>query len=401
MINGRISYKIKLPGHPTRSAEADVTCDNGVWCLVTAERNGNVAYLKVNDRMSYMQISNASLPQLLLISNSEQYQLYFGGVPERLDTRTDTTQTFMGCVDDLRYNGNTILVNQSTNSVAQNFVDNVLLGCRSTGCIRPSVCPPNLYCDDLWDAHRCIDICRSRNPCQNNGTCSIVSSQYQCSCHNGYFGLRCQFGGPAAQMQEILTYSAIGGGAALALLFIVIIYLVLQSRSKRNIRQKLEYAKKGNANIATYRIEGGGEDDVDNYDINILKNPLPDSISSLPIKIPISPSNSSKKSYIYHRQSANGNVLIKNGLATSRSADPDELMKRYMPEDSIKYFADEGKSTPAGSLSSLEVVEDDDAIEDDQSSFTYLNVWGPRFKRLADIYNTPSVEDVSNKSENI
>lgn len=401
MINGKIRYTIKLPGHPIKSTMADIMCDNSKWCSVTAERNGNVASLKVNDRINYMQISNASQPQLLIISGSDQYQLYFGGVPERLHIRSNTTQTFMGCVDDLRYNGNTILVNQSTNSVTQNFVENVYLGCRSTGCIRPSACPSNLYCDDLWDAYRCIDICNTRNPCQNNGTCSIVRSQFQCSCRNGYFGPECQSGGPAAQMQNILTYSGIAGGAALALLCIIIIYLVLQSRSKRNIRQKLEYAKKGNANIATYRIEGGGEDDVDNYDINILKNPLPDSISSLPIKIPISPSNSSKRSYSYRRQSSNGSVLIRNGLAASKSVDPDELMKRYMPEDSIKYFTDEGKSTPAGSLSSLEVVEDDDAIEDDQTSFTYLNVWGPRFKRLADIYNTPSVEDISNKTENV
>ncbi|RDD47003.1 Protocadherin-like protein [Trichoplax sp. H2] len=402
MVNGSIRYIVQLPSYPAQSTTIDVACDQGTWCLITAERIGNVASLKVNNKIKYFQLSDASQDQLLIISGSERYQLYFGGVPERFNIRTNSSENFMGCVDDFRYNGRTILANQSVSGVTQDFVDSIYLGCRSMGCIRKSVCPSNLYCDDLWDAHRCIDICRTRNPCQNNGTCNIANSQFQCSCHHGHFGPECQFGGPAAQMQEILTYSGIGGGAILAFLCILIICLIIQSRNKRKIREKLEYAKKGSANIATYRIEGGGEDDVDNYDLNILKNPLPDSISSLPVKIPLSPSNSSKRSYSYNlRQMSNGSVVIKNGLPSSKSIDPDELMKRYVRDDSVKYYADEGKSTPAGSLSSLEVIEDDEVMEDDQASFSYLNVWGPRFKHLADIYNTPSVEDIPSKSENV
>ena len=41
-----------------------------------------------------------------------------------------------------------------------------------------------------------VDPCESSSPCQNNGTCSNpYSSNYTCSCDNGYSGTDCEYEG--------------------------------------------------------------------------------------------------------------------------------------------------------------------------------------------------------------
>ena len=55
------------------------------------------------------------------------------------------------------------------------------------------------------------------------------------------------------------------------------------------------------------------------------------------------------------------------------------------PYDDLRHYAYEGDGNSGGSLSSLNSGEDDADLE-----FEYLNKFGPRFKKLADMYGRES-----------
>ena len=55
------------------------------------------------------------------------------------------------------------------------------------------------------------------------------------------------------------------------------------------------------------------------------------------------------------------------------------------PHDSVREYAYEGAGSDAGSLSSLNSNDD----TDDDQEFDYLDNWGPRFSKLANMYGTP------------
>ncbi len=52
------------------------------------------------------------------------------------------------------------------------------------------------------------------------------------------------------------------------------------------------------------------------------------------------------------------------------------------PYDSVLVFAHEGEGSESGSLSSLQL-----SIGDGDQDFQHLQNWGPRFRRLADMFS--------------
>lgn len=58
------------------------------------------------------------------------------------------------------------------------------------------------------------------------------------------------------------------------------------------------------------------------------------------------------------------------------------------PFDDLRNYAYEGAGSTAGSLSSLA-----SATDDNEQEFDYLNGWGPRFQKLADMYQQGESEE--------
>jgi cadherin 17 (LI cadherin) len=58
------------------------------------------------------------------------------------------------------------------------------------------------------------------------------------------------------------------------------------------------------------------------------------------------------------------------------------------PHDTMKEFDYEGGGSEAGSLSSLNT-----STSGGDQDYDYLNEWGPKFAKLADMYNNPNYED--------
>lgn len=82
-----------------------------------------------------------------------------------------------------------------------------------------------------------------------------------------------------------------------------------------------------------------------------------------------------------------------SGRPAANSVDVDDFIKTRIaeadsdptapPYDSIQIYGYEGRGSLAGSLSSLESVTTESDLD-----YDYLQSWGPRFKKLADLYGT-------------
>ncbi|KAM6977296.1 cadherin-10-like [Aplochiton taeniatus] len=182
---------------------------------------------------------------------------------------------------------------------------------------------------------------------------------------------------------EALTGRAgLSTGALVAILLCVIILLmivVLFAALRRQRKKEPLIISKEDVrdNVVSYNDEGGGEEDTQAFDIGTLRNPeaieeskqrrdiVPETFFP-PIRRPVLPparDNGDVRDFISQRLQDNDN-------------DP-----TAPPYDSLATYAYEGNGSVAESLSSLESV----TTEGDQD-YNYLSEWGPRFKKLADMY---------------
>ncbi|XP_007938484.1 cadherin-1 [Orycteropus afer afer] len=162
-------------------------------------------------------------------------------------------------------------------------------------------------------------------------------------------------------------------GGILAFL-ILLLLLLLFVRRRRVVKEPLLPPEDDTRdNVYYYDEEGGGEEDQD-FDLSqlhrgldarpeVTRNDVAPTLMSMPQYRP-RPANPDEI----------GNFIVEN----LKAADSDPTAPPY---DSLLVFDYEGSGSEAASLSSLNSSE-----SDQDQDYDYLNEWGNRFKKLADMY---------------
>ncbi|XP_014796486.1 PREDICTED: cadherin-9 [Calidris pugnax] len=179
--------------------------------------------------------------------------------------------------------------------------------------------------------------------------------------------------------EALLLPAGLSTGALVAILLCIIILLVLVvlfTALKRQRKKEPLIISKDDVrdNIVTYNDEGGGEEDTQAFDIGALRNPeareeskmrrdvIPETIFQIRRTAPVW-ENIDVQDFIHRRLKEN------------------DLDPAAPPYDSLATYAYEGNDSIANSLSSLESL-----TTECNQDYDYLSDWGPRFKKLADMY---------------
>ncbi|XP_060679873.1 cadherin-2-like [Hemiscyllium ocellatum] len=199
----------------------------------------------------------------------------------------------------------------------------------------------------------------------------------------------CDENGDCTSVQAIVA-AGLGTGAIIAILLCIIILLILvllfviwmKRRDKERQAKQLLIDPEDDVrdNILKYDEEGGGEEDQD-YDLSQLQQPdavEPDAIKPMGIRrVDERPIHAEPQYPVRSAAPHPGDIgdFINEGL---KAADNDPTAPPY---DSLLVFDYEGSGSTAGSLSSLNSTS-----SGGDQDYDYLNDWGPRFKKLADMY---------------
>uniref|UniRef100_A0A673XK14 Cadherin 2, type 1, N-cadherin (neuronal) n=1 Tax=Salmo trutta TaxID=8032 RepID=A0A673XK14_SALTR len=199
---------------------------------------------------------------------------------------------------------------------------------------------------------------------------------------------QCDHHGDCVDMERIIA-AGLGTGAIIAILICIIIMLVMvlffvmwmKRRDKERQAKQLLIDPEDDVrdNILKYDEEGGGEEDQD-YDLSQLQQP--DALEPEMVKVGIRRMDERPlhQDHLYPLRSAAphpGDIgdFIHEGL---KAADNDPTAPPY---DSLLVFDYEGSGSTAGSLSSLH-----SSSSGGDQDYDYLSDWGPRFRKLADLY---------------
>ncbi|KAI2649351.1 Cadherin-7 [Labeo rohita] len=163
---------------------------------------------------------------------------------------------------------------------------------------------------------------------------------------------------------------------------LVLILLIVAMRHRRKTPLFLEDERDVRENIVRYDDEGGGEEDTEAFDmvtlrnLNIVRDSKVQDVSPETASVyPYSTSATSRTSYKMLPDNIVFQEFIWDRLKVT-DVDPSAP-----PYDSLQTYAFEGNGSVAESLSTLESPS-----SDSEQSYDYLSNWGPRFRKLADLY---------------
>ncbi|XP_015784984.1 neural-cadherin [Tetranychus urticae] len=372
----------------------NITVSDGQWHTVQVLRFGSTASIALDGgggRRFNEIIDYIGLHQLMTV---ERQNVVAGGDVQYLGPGvTMVDNDFQeGCMNDIRLEQRYLPMENGSENAAVVEFRSLIDGCPSNNPCHSVACSRPFVCYDLWllpdcscepgfirteDQNNCTDAneCLT-DPCLNGGTCinRDKGQGFYCICPEGFSGDVCN----ALRQEKVMRLS----NAALAtilicLLNILILLLVIFAYSRtRRTDQKFGHGDMDDdvrENIINYDDEGGGEDDMNAYDIT-------------PLRIPIDPHGL--------KQDPKG-TLLKSGrqrqYPPGAHLDIGEFIQENLnkvdsdpnapPFDDLRNYAYEGCGSNAGSLSSLA-----SGNEDNEQDFDYLNGWGPRFQNLARMY---------------
>lgn len=178
-------------------------------------------------------------------------------------------------------------------------------------------------------------------------------------------------------------------------LFLAVIVVLFAALKRQRKQEPLIISKEDvRDNVVSYNDEGGGEEDTQAFDIGALRHPQSAAMleESAKQRRDIIPTDALL--YAPHRQPGScspGLLMPPVGVPSRDNADVREFINHRVlendcnptapPYDSLATYAYEGAGSVAESLSSLGSV----SSEADQD-YQYLSDWGPRFRKLADLY---------------
>ncbi|KAJ8401515.1 hypothetical protein AAFF_G00384340 [Aldrovandia affinis] len=198
-----------------------------------------------------------------------------------------------------------------------------------------------------------------------------------CACdRDGNVGL-CRSSEPVALTAGLSTAALVAILMCIIILLLIVVLFAALRRQKK--KEPLIISKEDvRDNVVSYNDEGGGEEDTQAFDIGTLRNPevmdinkqrrdiVPDSLYHPPVRrgaAPTARDNADVRDFINQR------VQDNDGNPTAP------------PYDSLATYAYEGNGSVAESLSSL-----GSATSEGDQDYNYLSEWGPRFKKLSDMY---------------
>ncbi|XP_011359376.1 cadherin-20 isoform X1 [Pteropus medius] len=197
-----------------------------------------------------------------------------------------------------------------------------------------------------------------------------------CSCDDNGHVLSCS---PEAYMLPVsLSRGALIAILACIFVLLVLVLLILSMRRHRKQPYIIDDEENIHENIVRYDDEGGGEEDTEAFDIAAMWNPREAQVAGAPkTRQDMLPEIESLSRYV-PQTCAVSSTVHSYVLAKLYEADMDLWAP---PFDSLQTYMFEGDGSVAGSLSSLQ-----SAASDSEQSFDFLTDWGPRFRKLAELY---------------
>uniref|UniRef100_A0A2K6FZZ5 Cadherin-20 n=1 Tax=Propithecus coquereli TaxID=379532 RepID=A0A2K6FZZ5_PROCO len=197
-----------------------------------------------------------------------------------------------------------------------------------------------------------------------------------CSCDDDGHVMSCS---PEAYMLPVsLSRGALIAILACVFVLLVLVLLILSMRRHRKQPYIIDDEENIHENIVRYDDEGGGEEDTEAFDIAAMWNPREAQAGAAPkTRQDMLPEIESLSRYVPQTCAVNSTVHS-YVLAKLYEADMDLWAP---PFDSLQTYMFEGDGSVAGSLSSLQ-----SATSDSEQSFDFLTDWGPRFRKLAELY---------------
>ncbi|XP_074646658.1 neural-cadherin-like [Tubulanus polymorphus] len=396
ITNSELNFIYALGSEQRTVKLPNVNVADGAWHTAKIERWGKMVFLKLDGgegRYYNYDLGGTSNYYQILIEE------IFAGAIVKFASRTqarilpnDDYQE--SCMNDVSYNDLWLSLSAGMVSPDAEILkqQNIIDGCQGNVC-QSNTCDVanNFKCIELWRKSECRckvgykltnstqgqPICININECIPylnpclHGLCLDTPGGYKCNCEPEWSGEHCD------QRQEAVVASMASGAVIaiiiciLILLLIVLVFIVYTRRRRQPKDQILEIYPDDDIreNIVHYDEEGAGEEDQDAYDISRLSKPV-DPAPNIPL-VKSQPLQSAPPAI---DRPDNVGDFISDRL---KNADDDPSAP---PHDTLHEFDDEGGGSTAGSLSSLNSSSDGD------QDYDYLNDWGPKFSKLADMY---------------